>query len=134
MRIVTYEGRMGAKGGSESFETTMQVCDPFKKSLKGELGRKSLRLQCSSGDVWASNRELWYKDCWLRSHTLGRNVQVLVSAVLSHWLEPDLSSYTAVDLFCFVYFLIKIVMILLFYKVNNTEFDINFREPGDTTF
>lgn len=25
---------MGAKGGSESFETTMQVCDPFKKRLK----------------------------------------------------------------------------------------------------
>ena len=36
---------------AQSSETTMQVCDPFKKRLKGELGRKSLRLQCHSGDV-----------------------------------------------------------------------------------
>lgn len=79
----TCEGRMGARWGSESFETTMQVCDPFKKRLEGELGRKSLRLHCHSGDVWASSRELWHKRCWLRSHTLGRNVQVLVSLLFS---------------------------------------------------
>lgn len=42
--------------------------------------------------------------------------------------------FSELFLFCFVYFLIKIVMIFLFCRVNNTEFDINFREPGDTTF
>ena len=47
------------------------------------MGDKSLRLQCSSGDVLASSGELWYKDCSLRSHTLGRNVQILVLLLFS---------------------------------------------------
>ena len=42
--------------------------------------------------------------------------------------------FSELFLFCFVYFLIKIVMIFFFCKVNNTEFDINFREPRDTSF
>ena len=40
---------MGAKGGSESFETTMQVCDPFKKRLKGELAGRASGCSASQG-------------------------------------------------------------------------------------
>ena len=95
-RVIPWKTCEGCRGGSRSggreHQTMMLVWGLWRMGEEGGLGRKSLRLECSSDVAYMWNLKKWYKWTYLQNRNRLSSVQFSCS-VVSNSLQPHESQH-----------------------------------------